>query len=393
MKVLIALHEIQDLGGIIDHTEHLMWGFEKIGVKCDLKQLCWKETVKDSVRKDKSSIQIGASGIPFDQRNGWIFKKENKIPYMGKDNLKEWKKIAKEYDLIIWSIPVPSSGKANAKNEDWIELYNIKTTQIAIIHDGNFAKTNEKLSLVGVDGLVGVHPCAFNSITSDLPSKLILNPQAGIDENRICRIPYKEKIPGWISLQTFKAWKRVGDIVGSVRYQKNPWVKILAGGGIEYCYMTSKDKVKEQYIHEDGKRIWEEAIKNKMNYSGYMTSSGKERTLKRVKFLIDASWSKKYGQHGEHFNRVTVDAMIKGCVPICRTWSDNPEIILPGINYVELPPVGSSFKEIAACIDSAVVMKKKEYERYRDNNFELIKKFDAKKIAKQYIQFANKLRR
>jgi len=390
MRILIALFDIEDLGGIIEHTEHLMWGFKEIGVECDLMQMCWSEKISDQRRVDISRIQYGASGIPYDQKRGWIFPKEKRIPYKGKENIKKWKKIADKYDLIIWTIPVPSSGKKSKDDEDWIELYNTSTPQVAIIHDGNFERTYKKLQYVinDIDILVGVHPCAYNSIGIDKQKKLILNPQANI-KNRTYRDKFNKKIPGWLSLQTFKAWKRVEDVVGSVRYQKNKWLKLVAGGGIEYHYMTSKNKVKDQYLHKDGKRIWEEAENNGMKYLNYLQSDKRDKLLRLTRFLIDCSWSKKYSQHGEHFNRVTVEAMISGAVPICRRWSDKPEIILPGINYVELPPVGSSFKEIAQCIDGAVGMGKKEYEEYRDNNYELINKFDAIKIAKKYINLVS----
>src|SRR5690606_18658851 len=85
---------------------------------------------------------------------------------------------------------------------------------------------------------------------------------------------------------------------------------LLAGGGIEYHYMTSLTKRKPKY----GK-IWENAIQHGMNFLGYITEDERDKFLRSSKLLIDPSWSHYYAQYGSHFNRTFVDAIIMGCMP------------------------------------------------------------------------------
>ena len=108
-------------------------------------------------------------------------------------------------------------------------------------------------------------------------------------------------------------------------------------------------------------------------------------------FLIDTSWSNTFG---EHFNRVVIDAMRTGTIPIAINYgvSDNEQgngvLLKANQNYLMIPK-GSTPKQYADLIKGFCDISESEYNRIQQNNYELVKLFDRKKIAQQYIDLAN----
>lgn len=392
MKILFVMYELNNLGGIINFAEHLGVGFQELGHTVDFVQLRWKENLINRTREANMSKYMQGFIYPYDQEN-WFFPNEKRLPYKGDANIKKWKSFASKFDLVIWLVPVPTMQKQNKGNTDWIELYNIPVKQICIVHDGNLVRSYPHIcELEGlITGIVGVHPCGYNSALCGIPRTMIFNPQYIPEDSRVPS--YESRKKGFVSLQTFKRWKRVDDLVRAVPFIDNDIKKLVIGFGMEYAYMTSKDKCKEEYKTESGEKIWDVALCYGMEHMHFIHPPQRDKLLRKYRTLIDSSWSKVYSQTGDHFNRVTIEAMIQGAIPIARNLgvSDNLEgngvIFKANKNYV-MAPWDATPKEYAEIINYANNMTSSEASGYMDAGFEVLEYFDRKWVAEQYILFS-----
>ena len=127
-----------------------------------------------------------------------------------------------------------------------------------------------------------------------------------------------------------------------------------------------------------------------MEYIGFITEAKRDEYLQDVKFLLDPSWSKTYG---EHFNRVIVDAMKQGVVPIARNLGvssneDGVGIFKPNENYLMIP-WDASPKQFGNMVNEFLNMDPEVYDKIVENNWKFIERFDRKIIAEQYIELAD----
>lgn len=397
------MHTFNNFGGIINHCEHLMAGLKELGHEVNFAYLKGNKTVRSveipKTLEDGWEIGVG-SGYPVHQGDGWI------APYYSykvKDSINQFVEDANKHDIVIWQSIFGFKNKDTEKDVNWLPMIEkVKAKQVAIIHDGNLKKLYTWIQLFEqhFSGLACVHPAAYDSADfMNVPRALILNPQdiAGIPETP----DFSRRENKILSIQTFKRWKRVDDLVRAVPYM--PSVKVLVGGyGMEAAYMMSKDKCKEEYYctkqydpnaTEDrlNKRIWENAENaGNFKYLGFISGAKRDELLTTSKFLIDSSWSNTYG---EHFNRVVIDAMRIGTVPIAVNYgvSNNEEgngiVLKAGVNYCMLK---RSFtpKEYGEAIVNYCNIDPKTYKEIQSNNYELIKQFDRKVIAQHYVDLA-----
>ena len=391
MKILVALHKCMDLGGIINHTEQLIGGLKDLGHDVHLKEVIWAMNAPD--QRKTAEWTIGPSGIPHHQGKGWNFSRRDRIAYRGGANLSGAKQILERYDLIIWTVPVPSKNKDNVGNDNWPELYDLdlRVKQIAFVHDGNAQKGAGHILRIQehLSGLACVHPCALNGAAfADVPRALIVNPQ----DNPVR--PYRkwnEKQTGFVNMQTFKAWKHVHELVEAVAYmqpKQNFELREVAGLGIEYRYMTSEDKCKDAYFHDDGRKFWDAAIENGMVHHDYWDSDEVDAQLSFARVLVDPSWSRNYSKIGGHFNRVVVDAMIRGCVPVARQKGMGSELFQSGEHYIAIPEDADA-QEYADLVQYASSIAPKTAQHMIDANRELLPMFDRKTVAQRVIDLSN----
>ena len=101
---------------------------------------------------------------------------------------------------------------------------------------------------------------------------------------------------GFAAVQIFKGWKRVDSLIRAIPYMDNRESKIVGGAGIEYRYMTSKDKCKDKYFNKNGDRIWDVALNSGMLYKGVMLNEKVLELMGNVKLQIDPSFSAKYAK-------------------------------------------------------------------------------------------------
>ena len=411
MNILITMYNINSPGGIINHNENLVSGFKELGHTVDFVELLWREKTNERKTRDKTIFETITNGTnyPVHQGRGWLFPKEKRIPYKGKINILKWKEFANKFDLVIWQIPVPTKQKDNFGNDEWPELYNLnpEVRQLAIIHDGNLQKSYPWIQHIQhhLTGLVCVHPCAYHGAsTTKIPRALIFNPQVVSSPQKDWTKTWEQRVPGFISLQTFKAWKHVDDLVRSIPHMRSQTKKYLAGGGIEHNYMTSLEKCKKQYYVSKendscidtrfyGRRIWDVAEEFGMQWQGYISQKMARRIMQKVRCLIDPSWSKAYAKTGDHFNRVVVDGILEGAIPIARNLgiSTNEEgigeVFKPQENYVMIP-YNAQPREFADIVEWAVNISPADAETFHENNASLLQNFSHRNVANQFIELS-----
>lgn len=405
MKILCAFYQIQNPGGITNHQEVLGAALQALGHTVEIRTLCWTATITGTAEPRRTLKQeIGiSSGMQLDQSAGWFWPRDKRIAYKGAANLAKWGEFSSKFDLIIWQTPVPTLRNDSKGNSDWVGLYDTPVKQIAVIHDGNIERC-PWLYLVKdhLAGLVGVHPAAFVG-AGQIPirSALIANPHW--EPLLRAKQAVKSGREGWVSVQTFKEWKRVPELVRAITYMGG-YPKVVAGTGPDFFYMTSKDKVRRQglasrYFDPDlaaaaeGERIWSRALHVGMDYRGCVTNAERDAMLRKAKYLIDPSWSKKYAQAGDHFNRTPIEGIIAGCVPIARNLgiSDNEQgnglLFKAGVNY-HMIPWDATPKQFGTAVDEILAQSERKRLQMLEAAREILPHFDALTVAQAYIDFA-----
>jgi glycosyltransferase involved in cell wall biosynthesis len=313
MNILLAFYPIDDMGGIINHNEQLALGLELLGHDVTSKIFLPRANLpRNGVAGGKASISKH-SGMLYDQRRGYTWPNELCVPYRGYSLESAQRELAK-YDLVIWQVAVPTKRKENKGNSDWVRLYGHAAREYAVIHDGNFLDSYPWLWKVSkhIDKLICVHHCAYESAKYiDIPRQLVFNPQEIDLEHTQRQVDnFANKRKGFLSLQTFKAWKHVPELVRAIPHTSGIECN-LAGKGIDYYYLTSKDKCKWP-------GVWDSAVESGMLYHDVITNEQRDTMLQGLTCLVDPSWSKKYAAIGGHFNRVVIDGIKQGCIPIVR---------------------------------------------------------------------------
>ncbi len=401
MKILTVVHDFNNFGGIISHTEQLIAGFKDLGHETKFVYLrSTKSGGKFSEDYDKAGYDIGVgTGLPVHQGKGW---RGEYLSFINDEDVNRFVKLANSYDIVVWQSIFGFKCQDSEKKQSWLKMFTeVNAKHVIIVHDGNLRKNYPWIHHLRkhIAGLACVHPSAYNQAgVMEIPRKLILNPQ---EINTVTPTPFNSRKNEIFSLQTFKRWKRVDDLVAAAPYINGK--VIVAGDGIERAYMASKDKCKPEYyctVDRDpqatpdriNKPIWTNALNNGMDYIGFVSEQKRDEILDEVKFLLDPSWSRTYG---EHFNRVVVDAMRRGVVPIARNLgiSGNEEgngFFKPGVNYLMIP-WNATPKQFGDLINNWLNMSEAEYNKIVDNNFKIIQQFDRKNIANEYIELANEV--
>jgi glycosyltransferase involved in cell wall biosynthesis len=400
MKILVVCNDFNNFGGIISHTEQLIAGFKDLGYETGFVYLRSTKTGgKFSEDYDREGYDVGVgTGIPVHQGKGW---RGEYLSFLNDSDVNKFVDLANSYDVVIWQSIFGFKCQDSEGKQSWLKMFtDVKAKHIIIVHDGNLRKNYPWIHHLRehIAGLACVHPSALNQADAlDIPRALIVNPQ---DISRAKKTEYSKRKNTIFSLQTFKRWKRVDDLVAAVPYIDGD--VIVAGDGIERAYMASKDKCKPEYyctLERDpqatpdrvGKPIWQNALEDTMSYIGFVSEEKRDEILSEVKFLLDPSWSRTYG---EHFNRVVIDAMIQGVVPIARNLgvSDNEEgvgLLKPDKNYLMIP-WNATPKVFGDLCNQFLSMSEAEYNEIVEHNLEFIKMFNRKEVAKQYIDLAYK---
>ena len=145
-----------------------------------------------------------------------------------------------------------------------------------------------------------------------------------------------------------------------------------------------------------GQKIWDVALYKGMNWLGYIHPEEVDQRMKQLRCVIDPSWSKNYAKIGDHFNRVIVDGIMRGLVPIARNLGVSTnlegegEIFKPNKHYV-MVPFDATPKEFGSIVEETINLSPYQAQEYHHNNLELLPLFERKKIAQEYIDLGNGL--
>ena len=397
MKIAVALHSCMDLGGIINHTEQLIGGFQDLGHEAVLVELVYADN--PTAQRKLGSDEIGPSGVPFIQGKGWSFNKHDRIGYKGSAGLAYAKHFLNEFDMVIWTVPVPPKNKQQLGNDKWPQLYALdpKVKQVAFIHDGNAKSNALHLQHVAhhISGLACVHECALNASSFlPIPRALVVNPQ----HQPIRSYPdWSDRHTGFVNMQTFKAWKHVHELVQAIAYmppRQQGELREVAGKGIEYQYMTSIDKCKKAYFHDaegqpfHGRRIWNTALENGMTHHDYWPTPDVDQWLEIAPVLIDPSWSRRYSQIGGHWNRVAVDAMIRGAVPVAQKRGMGTTLFHPDVHYIPLDDARDP-QDYADIVMEAGHMDEAKARKFQNAARSLLPMFNRKTVANRVVDLAH----
>ena len=389
MKILLTHFQIQDYGGIVNYSECLAQGLRQLDH--EVNAIMFKN--RGSTGKPKSKDRELDTGWEESSIADWMHQKsgwEGMYQVNYARDFQTYIDISDHHDLIIHVIPVPTCTKATKGDDHWLKIF--KDTfpkQIAVIHDGNMQKLYPHIFKIceHLDGLVCVHDASFNSCDV-LPVRrtFIPNPHDFEPDREVPGV--SERKDGIVSLQTFKRWKRVDDLIRAIEHMDPLNEKVICGGGIEYHYMTSKDKCKPEYLDDHGNKIWDNALDNGMEFLGYVDTKERDELFRSMKLLVDPSWSKSYSQHGSHFNRVMVEAMSWGCVPVCTDLGMKDSLLFkPGINYLEIPH-DCSPKRYGNMLDRWI-LNELLLNSIQKNNLKMMEVFNKKNVAKAILEFAS----
>jgi glycosyltransferase involved in cell wall biosynthesis len=385
MKFLMTMFRIQDYGGIINHAEHLALGLRKLGHEVDFMILVPRTRIIEKIAppKDISHYRLKGTGYRFHQARGWFGVP--RIAYLDSDTRLKFREKCASYEAVLWHIPVPTLSAENESINEWLELYDNGTKNIAIIHDGNLPRLYPHLAIVQEKfwAAACVHESAFNSTKCiGIPRKLIVNPFEISGLNKF-RNDFKNR-SGFVAVQVFKGWKRMDTLIRAIPFMKNDQAKIIGGAGIDYRYMVSKTKCKPKFFEPDGSRIWDNAVAAGMKYKGTLPNEAVFDFLAKARIQIDPSWSRKYSSYGAHFNRTTVEAIIAGAIPLATDLGMfGSKIFKKDKNYIEVP-FQAHPAEFAAIVDKALT-DENQWARIKENNLKLVQQFDLTRVAQQYV--------
>lgn len=391
MKILFTIFPINQLGGIVGHTEDLIMGLKELGHSVDFVQLQWADKIGTPRESEAYEFLPGAI-YTVNQFRGWFFPQNKRIPYKGSNNINKWLNFASSYDAIIWQSPVPGLSKDNAGNMDWMELYHIPGVKnIAVIHDTWFQKRSPHLALVSKDfyGVVAVHSAGYNNTIMDIPKVMILNPHEIPEEIEI--VSYESRRKGFLACHYWKKIKRMDGIVAAIPYITDDEIlKITAGTGIEWYYMTSKDKNK--YLNADKIPLYTLAENAGMKYLGILNAGKRNKYLEKLRTSVDPSWHEDFAKFGEVWLRSQVEAALHGAILIATNLGAAGNVEGNGLfwkankNYM-MVPYDASPKEFGEIITHANNLSNAEGAAMQEAALDVLPYWDRKLIAQQYIDF------
>ena len=349
MKILICLYSINNYGGITTYVEELHRGFRHLGHTADLMLLAETDRKPYTKRHSKRPGNFTSSweGFSANADIGW-----GGVPvwsYANMDRIREFRRHAKQYDLVIWGVPVPSWSKLSLV-PNWASLYNMAVPQIAIIHDGNFRYLYPHLNHVApyLQGAACVHGAAYTSAEMfDGKYALIPNPHP----RRKLTTEWDDKRRLVVAAHMWKGWKHMEVAVKAAPHLKGSRM-ILGGDGIERRYMCSPTKCPPKY-----EGIWSAMEESgRAKFVDILPQPELMTLYDRSRVMFDPSYSKNYNSMGAHFNRSVFEAYNAGMVPVVMEQNMQlPGIFKNGQTHIGIPE-GASIKKIARILDEATNM-------------------------------------
>lgn len=272
--------------------------------------------------------------------------------YGNPKQLENWWRFAEKFDAVIHQLPVP---KPDAKG-NWRKIYNIETPQIAIAHDAHFREAYPhmidiapKLRAVSV-----TNPAGYVALEHYPGLRCFIGAPHRI-RNWEKQKAWKKRRKRFVSAHVWKAWKHMDIVLRALPHIHDEYDNFIGGDGIEARYMRSVDKCKEKY-----EGLWKQALrKGRMNYAGLISPKDLMHEYENSRLMVDMSYSKKFAELGNHFNRSTIEAYNGGCVPLVvyENMKDDTGIFKSGKHYIAIPWEFASERNLADRIMAALEMR------------------------------------
>ncbi len=131
--------------------------------------------------------------------------------------------------------------------------------------------------------------------------------------------------------------------------------------------------------------VWDVAADAGMRYLSYIGSDERDEELANCRLLVDTSWSEKHERLGCHFNRVFVEAMDAGAMPlVTRSAMRGSGLFEENENYIaydhEISPA-----EFGALIDD-VAEDVTRLQEIQAASLEAVGQFAAEKVAAKVVE-------
>lgn len=436
MKIIIADFQIAKYGGIVEYVAGMLKAFRDLGHDVDVAQMTPTSTTQNAYDKKVREFETGEhqQKIKFHSQSGGYEKDEvtgywrnnyygyflppsNRIGVYETGAVERWKNLVKDADIILWNFMPTKSSAWNKKDTEfdfWWKFFDLpdKISQVFLVHDAyfnvrasNISALKDKILFMGCAHLAAYHCCSEIGI----PRTLLLNPRYIPDDAKMPIRVMKKRNVDFFAAHMFKSMKHMEELIAAIPYiqsiERDKIIKI-AGTGIEYNYMTSETKTKDNYMctlkrdpdlpRHDDKRIslWNRALLYDMIYMGQMSGSEVINTLQRTKFAVDPSYSDHYANYCRtHINGFIIEAMLNGAYPVLRDYQGlvktDKEIYDPLFDNIRaiIIPWDATPREFADILKKAEQMSPAKFLQDTKHNFDLVcELFNAKKNAEEIIR-------
>lgn len=342
MNILIPIYEIQDYGGITAHTEYLIRGLTEAGHNCQLVIL--RNNDQDPyVRKPQGPANSyeSVTGGSVHLLAGWYG-----VTVMSYGTLRramEFRIFAKQFDWIIWDLPVPYNGEGY-----WLELYQNDVPQVAVVHDAHYPKAYKpQLDAISSNLLfvAPVNESAYGSLESYPGVRRLIVNGIGLSHSDWQK-PWEDRYPTVTCAHVWKAWKNMHVVVAAAPMIQHAKL-IMGGDGIEGRYMRSKDKCKPKY-----KGLWDAFQQTSHLYVGVQTPAQLMTWYSDSRVMLDLSYNKRFSSYGSHFNRSMMEGLNYGAIPLVHAGNiENSRFWRNGKNCLAIDSLEP--KVVAEAIDEA----------------------------------------
>jgi hypothetical protein len=381
MKVLITVFEICDYGGIVAGVENLIKGFRLHGHDVDLVLLRPNDR-NPTLRKAEGPDNCWTSetGGFAHTLNGWygILVMSYGTPV----RLRQWQDHASGYDLVIHEIPNPEP------IEGWQEIFNIAPPQVMVVHDAHFREMYPHIVEIApkLAGVTCTNHAGYRALEW-FPAPRAFIGASHIPANWLAQPPWELRGNQAISAHVWKAWKHMDAVVRASLHMTSSYL-VLGGDGIEGRYMRSRDKCKPKY-----EGLWKQFKETQHTYIGLVSHEVLLEYYAASRVMVDMSYSRKFAQLGNHFNRSILEAANYGCVSICTTENmaaSNEQVVLweDGKTHIGVPQ-DITAESLAEVIDWATHLSPQDVEAmlYRVKAI-LLKHFDYRKSPEEFIKLS-----
>jgi hypothetical protein len=172
--------------------------------------------------------------------------------------------------------------------------------------------------------------------------------------------PWNDRPKRVVCAHVWKAWKHMDTVMAAAPHLTDCTLT-MAGDGIERRYMTSQEKCKPKY-----EGLWCRTFDELYwaHYAGMLSNSELFKLYQHSRVMVDMSYSKKFTELGNHFNRSIIEAYNNGVVPICTDMNmreNNPQVPLfeKDITHIEVP-YDISPEDLAIVIDDTCNLPKRK---------------------------------